>query len=297
MKVNKVIVAVMLVIIAIIVSIQATIIETEENVTTRNWYDNLNAICMGCGKIDEYEKINSVDAIKVNYQNGFRIFEMDLSLTSDSRVVLRKDWTTFSGQEELNINSEGTYIPSLEEFKKVNLYGKYTPTSLEDVINLMDEYNDMYIVIDISKKDSKEMISIYSQIMTEFKKMGKISYIDRVIAQLYDQSSLENIESVYHFKNYMYKIVKEDVENIDTILDFCNKKAIKTISVDWYLLETAQNLQNKINERKLFDYVFTVNDEIYAKKYISNGAKGIITNNLKFESIDNNQGEVNENKE
>lgn len=300
MKSNKlVLVVVMLIIVAIIVSIGATLKESEEQSTTKEWYEDLSGIYIGTGKIDEYKNVNSIDAIKTNYEKGVKGFEIDLSLTSDSKVVLRKDWTTFAGQENLNINTEGTNIPTLEQFKSDKIYGKYTPTSLEDIIDLMDQYKDMYIVVNISNKGQKDIVTMYTEIVDEFKAAGKTKYLDRMIVELYNTAMLDDIESVCHFRNYIYRIYKEDVNNLDSIIDFCNKKAIKTVSVDWYLMETVEKIQDKFAENNLNNYVYNVDDKLSAQKYIKNGAKGIFTNSLETQDIisTDNQGEENENKE
>ncbi|GAA3327987.1 hypothetical protein GCM10020331_070140 [Ectobacillus funiculus] len=47
----------------------------------------------GLGFIEGYYVTNSLDALLVNYKRGFRVFEIDLNMTSDGHLVARHDWT------------------------------------------------------------------------------------------------------------------------------------------------------------------------------------------------------------
>lgn len=49
------------------------------------------------GTLDGEPYTNSLEALRQNYRAGRRIFEIDLSLTADGRIVLAHDWNAYGG--------------------------------------------------------------------------------------------------------------------------------------------------------------------------------------------------------
>jgi glycerophosphoryl diester phosphodiesterase len=46
----------------------------------------------GFGYIDGHMVTNSIEAFLTNYDRGFRVFEVNLQMTSDDRLIARHDW-------------------------------------------------------------------------------------------------------------------------------------------------------------------------------------------------------------
>ena len=69
---------------------------------------------------------------------------MDLTQTSDGVWVCRHNWKESLGQWE----GEERKVLSSEEFLNTPIYGKYTPMTFEDLLKLLDEYPDAFVMID-----------------------------------------------------------------------------------------------------------------------------------------------------
>ncbi|MBQ9631449.1 MAG: hypothetical protein IJV04_00825, partial [Lachnospiraceae bacterium] len=59
------------------------------------WADSNPWIALAMGKIGTYNGTNSREAFEHNYKQGLRVFEADISLTSDNVPVACEDWKSF----------------------------------------------------------------------------------------------------------------------------------------------------------------------------------------------------------
>ena len=76
--------------------------------------------------------LNCLEGFQAMYAQGVRVFEADLRMTSDQKVVLRHDW-----RKGWQRGIRETSIPTLEEFLNAPILGKYTPLSFQDLLLLM----------------------------------------------------------------------------------------------------------------------------------------------------------------
>ena len=58
-----------------------------------NKFYDYNVIAHAGGGIDGHIYTDSLEAINNSYDNGARLFDIDLRFTSDLEIVLRHDWT------------------------------------------------------------------------------------------------------------------------------------------------------------------------------------------------------------
>ena len=76
------------------------LISCDTNVIENDSYDwtKYDLIAHAGGGIDEKTYTNSVEAFKLNYENGFRLFEFDIAITSENILVARHGWDDDIGQ-------------------------------------------------------------------------------------------------------------------------------------------------------------------------------------------------------
>ena len=103
------------------------------------WHETYSAICHAMGKTEQGDVLtNSLEAFTYNYEKGWRVFEVDLAITSDQVVVLRHDWGSDLGQgEAFGWTDEQKAVPTAEEFLKAPILGKYTPMTLLDLYKMI----------------------------------------------------------------------------------------------------------------------------------------------------------------
>ena len=111
--------------------------------TKFSWSDH-RTIAHALGGLDGRDYLNSREGFLAMYQQGVRLFELDLSRTSDGVWVCRHNWKESMGQWK----GSGKKVLTEKQFKNSKIYGTYTPMTLEDFFLLLKEHPDAYVMID-----------------------------------------------------------------------------------------------------------------------------------------------------
>ena len=141
-----------------------------------------NYIAHAGGVIEGYAYTNSKEAVEHSIECGIRHIELDLKLTSDSFVVAAHSWREFN---EMCGNKDLDHIPTLAEFGKMRIHGKFTPLTYMDIDSLMAAHPDVVLVAD--KLCIPKVIDRF---------LGK--YRDRVMVECFD------IYAYYYFMDHGY---------------------------------------------------------------------------------------------
>jgi glycerophosphoryl diester phosphodiesterase len=174
--------------------------------------DNIpSAICHAMGKVQGDIFTNSEDAFLENYKKGYRIFEVDISLTKDLIPVLVHDWYQYNGGNFIcdwkKVHREGDVnIPSYLEFQQIKICGKYKGLSLCELLNLAKKYSDAFFIVSV-KTDRYEYDSYANYIFTALDSM--IHDIDtalfhRIIPQVHGVKYMDAVRKNFHFDALIY---------------------------------------------------------------------------------------------
>lgn len=248
-----------------------------KQITVGSDYLKYPMVLHAMGEIDGLPYSNSKEAFEKHYSNGQRIFETDFCLTADDRMVARHDWG--EGWQD-GIDEE--HIPTESIFLSKPIYGKYTPLSLEDVIRLMQQYPDAYIVSDTKDEQADLARKEIGIIVQTAKEMQAEEVLDRFVVQIYSPTMYESIKDLHHFPNYiftLYMIWTKDEGEFTSYCRFCNANGIKTIAMWDYRLRDNPHLAEIAKEYGVEIYVHTVNDQTTAEEAKELGASGIYTDN------------------
>lgn len=240
------------------------------------WNEMGGLICHALGISEDGDLgSNSLEAFLYNYERGQRVFEADLEVTADHVMVLRHDWSEDYGQADaLGWVGEEKPIPDLETFMNARIYGKYTPLSLQDMYRLMDEYEDVWLVLD--PKDAEDRYEQFSQITATARNHGYEHVLDRVIVQLYSEDMLEAVQAAYPFKNYLFTMYYSGY--YEGVGAFCEENGIKIVALPaGWITETVMEEQSKY---PVEIWAYTVNDEETAKRLAAMGVKGLYSDAL-----------------
>ena len=169
------------------------------------WYGKYNVIAHSGGGIDNYKKTNSKEAWQFAYDNGTRIFDADLSFTSDKIIVLRHEWSDDLQQD--NISEEN--IPSYDEFMNTLIYKRYHPMSIFDVIDFMKKNEDCFVACDF-----KDGIEILEGLVSVFSQEKCLSLFDRMVISIYDYNDYYQAKKLYNFKNFAIRQYEEDRKSV-----------------------------------------------------------------------------------
>lgn len=151
-----------------------------------------NYIAHACGGINGYTYSNCKEAFLQSIERGYSFIEVDIDTTSDGILVASHDWESFN----LNANQPELKdkMLSLSEFRGSVIYGRYTPITIEEIVDILLEHPSVAIVTD---------------------KISDINIIDKYFSEIKDRVYVESFsiedyiqlkESGYHAM-YSHRIV------------------------------------------------------------------------------------------
>lgn len=167
------------------------------------------------GSIDGYTYTGCLEAFQKKYEQGLRIFEVDFAVAADGNIVLRHDWDV-----ALQEGISSANIPTSGEFKEIPIHGKYTPLTFIDLLELMEEYPDIWIVTDSKEVGEEEVKAEFEEMVREAEEVELLEVLDRFIVQIYNETMYDIVKEVYPFSEYIFTLymrwdgAQDEFENI-----------------------------------------------------------------------------------
>ncbi len=222
-------------------------------------------IAHALGVIDDETYTNSIEAFEESYNNGHRLFEVDISITSDNKLVARHGWEDDLGQ---GITKAVNY----KEFMNTLYHDKYNPVDFETVLNLLDEYPDIYMVLDGKVESPKDVEVLYEAIGEEIEGINK-NIQHRLIPQMFYEEDLEVIRS-YGFHDLVYVVGREEY-TAESIAEFGEENDVRVVSLSRKRI--TPELVERLKESGILVYMYTLNDEDEMREYLDIGVQGFFT--------------------
>lgn len=236
-------------------------------------WDNYSVITHALGGLEEKTYLNAKESFLYYYEKGCRLFEVDLSQTSDGAWVCRHNWKEPMGQWE----GETRNVLSLEEFLSRPIYGKYTPMSLTDLFMLLKEHPDAFVLLDskaYSVRNYKRTLEDYADYVSAAREAGLEEVLDQVVPEIYNEAMYSGTALLYDFPSCIFSLWEKQTDSeLCRIADFCREKKIPAVTV--YSEYWSGEVQKIFDRQQILVYIYTVNDAEEAKEYISQGAAGI----------------------
>ena len=240
-------------------------------------YTSYSLVAHALGQVGEHTGTNSLEAFQASYAAGYRLFECDLAMASDGRVVLRHDWS--GGMQE---GVDPQHIPTAEEFAHIPLYGQYTPLTFLDLLGLLAAYPDAYFILDGKDTDARAVTEQYTAMVEEAEAWGMLHLFDRFIVQLYSPEMQDTVEAVHHFDHYLLTLYQTPFYGEADILEgyvmACQRRGIEGI-VMWHFLYTP-DLIPVLADSGIRVWLHTVNDAAQARRYLDEGAWGVYSDRI-----------------
>jgi glycerophosphoryl diester phosphodiesterase len=159
---------------------------------TEAWTRN-TFIAHGLGGIGESRCTNSKEAFLLNYDRGYRVFEADLILTGDGEVAASHGWNKRP--------------PLASEFTNTRIEGRYTPLTLGDLMVLLAEHPDCWLVVDCKETDRDKRLSLFKKLGEEAKAADVDGTLQgRVIPEIFDREMSRQVFSVCAFEQRIYSL-------------------------------------------------------------------------------------------
>ena len=158
-------------------------------------------------------------------------------------------------------NGKGTErkVLSSEEFLNTPIYGKYTPMTFEDLLKLLDEYPDAFVMID-SKQYS---VRNYQRTLEDYAQYREICYKSWASSIRLDRSSRKYIiqpcileqHFCINFPAYIYSLWQGyTTEELNDIAEFCQTNKIHGCQP--FIVTTGLKKCRKFLTNGTFWYIF-----------------------------------------
>ena len=271
------------------------------------------------GGEDEHSYINSLDVLDKAYQAGFRVFEADVSFTSDDVLVCahsgednvwsKNDWEQRLGQPypfmwldsfcgittgesleaEQKLRDDGYDVDkrtcSYDTFNSFKIQGKYSATSFDELLDYMETHTDMYLMLDAGKRSYEDTKKYYEGVVVAAGDRTEV--LDRIIAGGQTTEMVKAAREAYDFpliNLYFDEDEKRETEiyEPEDFVKYCEKEGITSLSCDKGVF--TGDAAKILSDSDLIIYVFTINEEGEAEGFLSQGADMVGTDFLWYKS-------------
>ncbi|WP_340026056.1 phosphatidylinositol-specific phospholipase C/glycerophosphodiester phosphodiesterase family protein [Paenibacillus sp. FSL K6-1096] len=273
MKRNKLIASVIM-IVAVALMLVLTLGEPKKEPETG--FAAHRVIAHAMGGINNKAYTNTQDAFIANYEQGTRIFEADLLLTSDDQLVARHEWTTgmskkLGQQEVLPPDKQGDVLTH-EEVMNSPVLELYSPLDIEKIVELMEVYPDAYVVTD-TKELEPEQVTKQFELIVEAAQKKDPALLQRIVPQIYSREMLGVVKKVYDFPEMIFTLYQTQ-DSDEVILEFVKQTGVDiTMPID----RATKSFVRQLKKAGARVYVHTVNDEKEIVKLSRLGVDGFYT--------------------
>ena len=259
-------------------SIKQNFISSKTDGTGEFWWD-YRIVAHALGSIEGYRATNSLEAMAINYtEYNTKLFEVDLILTSDDRLVARHDWLAYLYDLLGQTSNKGkSSVPlSYEEFMNLYSFGKYEPLDIETLILILQSHKDIYLITDTKYKESENITKQFRILVDTVKKIDS-SILDRLVVQIYNRQMYDLVTEIYPFKNIIYAVYANS-DSQKEIINFCNEKEIYFVAIPTEKFNSE--FIQKLNQNGIKAYIHTVNTEEEKETLKNIGVWGIYSDYL-----------------
>lgn len=228
------------------------------------------------GGIYDHSYTNSQDAFIANYEQGTRVFEADLMLTSDDRLVARHEWTAnmsklLGQQEALPADKQGSVLTH-EEVMSTPILQIYSPLDIDKIIDLMVLYPDAYMVTDTKELDP-ELVTKQFQMIVEAAQKKDPALLQRIVPQIYNRDMLDVVNQVYAFPEVIFTLYQTQ-DSDEVVIAFARETGV---DITMPTSRATKSFVRNLKKAGVHVYVHTVNDEQEIAELSRMGVYGFYT--------------------
>ncbi len=201
---------------------------------------------------------NSREAFLASYAEGFRLFEVDVSLASDNVVVLVHD-----GSESWVGLPEGTLYRNTSSSVILNqkFRNAFTLLSWHDALELLQTHADVYLILDI-----KDEFSTMLTVMAEDPLFGDESIKRRIIPQVYQESDMQTVKQ-YGFSDVIFTLYRTDMKD-DQVVRLVRRYPEITAVTMWWDKRYNESLKKRLERVGVGVYVHTPNERVDVERFL-----------------------------
>jgi len=215
------------------------------------------------GDYNGFSGTNTLTAMESNYEKGYKLFEVDLSLTKDDEVV-----AFHVGQEDkYGLGEKEIEDITNEEFDKLLYRNELPTTDIEELLQFLDTNKDVYLVLD----PKEDLIGVVESIVDDHSEYSAV--FDRIIPQIYEPSQLKIVKDLYDFPDVIFTMYRIDIKYSE-LISFIRTSDITGVTMNYknnYSVEFSELVQSldigvfvhTVNNKELIDIFHQDNVGVY----------------------------------
>ncbi len=248
----------------------------------QKWYENNRLVAHALGSIEDKKETNSKEAFLNSWGNGIRVVEADFSTTSDGTLVVRHD---FDQDSYYNLEQKvvGSTAMPIDRYLTEKINFRYTPLTAAQLIQLMTEYNDVYLITDTKNTDMETIQKQFTALVNAAKAVEHPEILDRIVVQIYNPEMYETVKAIHPFTNWIYTLYQTQNPDYAQIGDYCAANGIDVVTINQEIVQ-ANNI-SLLTQRGIKVYAHTVNRILDLQKMLNAGVYGIYTDYIKPQDL------------
>lgn len=244
-----------------------------------DWQSGNPLVAHALGEVDGKIETNSKEAFIQAWENGFRVVEGDFTYTSDGILVVRHDFEKNGSYTRLEIPTEQDRVMDSQTYLSTPAVYTLTPMRAVDLLYLMAEYPDMYLVTDTKDTDKKTVQRQFNDLKTIAYNIEHPEVLNRIIPQLYNKEMIGWVREIYPFENWIFTLYLYQNPNYDDIASYCVSQGIQTVTL--HVDRATKANVSKLKAKGLKVYAHTTNRYLTMQTLLAAGVDGIYTDRIK----------------
>ncbi len=160
--------------------------------------DELTVILHAGGALDGKRLLNCQEAFYYYYALGYRLFEYDLRLSSDGKLIGTHNW------EHL---SDGYHGIDYESFISLRLEGGYTPVNEDWLMDMLKAYPDVTVIVDAKMEDTLQDAEVIKR-LNKLQAIHGIDLSQRIIAEIFSTEMWDALKDEVSFTQFLFSRYK-----------------------------------------------------------------------------------------
>jgi len=207
---------------------------------------------------------NSRQALDGSWERGFRLFEVDLSWTSDGKLVLLHDW----GPNLQRVWGAPEGRLTLAAFQALRTTAGLTPLDLGGLDAWVSGHPGARIVSDVKERN----VEALRVVTTRHPSLAR-----RLVPQIYGFQEYEPVRSMGYLSIILTLYLSDATD--DEVVAFARKHKLLAVTM-WPARARAERFVERLAAIGVPVYAHTVNDRARAEALFSLGVHGIYTDEL-----------------
>lgn len=227
--------------------------------------EDLTVILHAGGAIDGMTYLNAQESFLIYYEQGYRYFEYDFTLSTDGRLI-----GTHDGE---HLGDCDPFCMTYAEFCELRLDGGYTPVNEEWLIDTLRQYPDVKIVVDAKMPTTEQD----AEVLIRLEALESVCGIDlsaNIIPEVFSAEMWDVLCKHTTFDQYMFSQYKVHY-TVDTMLEHFSDDRIRGIALSTYVDGDIRSELWRVQQADKEIWVFTCLDGQDVADAIAMGASGV----------------------